>query len=71
MAMGTDTICRRCFWDKITVKMFSVENKMDPGPVQNELKDLSLTEQQLICRVIPATHSHMLKHGGITTSGHL
>ena len=70
MAMGTDTICRGCFRDKNTVKMFSVENKMDPGPVPNELKDLSITEQQLICRVSPAIHIHMLKHGGISSSGH-
>ena len=63
MAMATDTICKRCSRDKNTVKMFSVENKMDPGPVPDELKNLSITEQQLICRVSPAILIHMLKHG--------
>ena len=70
MAMATDTICKRCSRDKNTVKMFSVENKIDPGPVPDELKNLSLTEQQLICRVSPAIHIHMLKHGGMASSGH-
>lgn len=56
--------------DKNMVKMFSHENNMDPGLVPTELQDLSITEQQLICRIAPAIHVHMLKHGGIAASGH-
>ena len=42
---------------------------MNPGPIPDQLKDLSLTEQQLISRIVPAIHAHMLKHRGIV-GGH-
>ena len=70
MNMANEKVCKRCYSDKNTVKMFSFENNMDPGPIPDQLKDLSLTEQQLISRIAPAIHVHMLKHGGIASSGH-
>lgn len=70
MPMASENMCQRCLRDKNMVKMFSHENNMDPGPVPTELQDLSITEQQLICRIAPAIHVHMLKHGGIAASGH-
>ena len=69
MKMADQTTCRRCSRDKNAVKMFSNENNMNPGPVPDELKDISI-EQQLICRIAPAIHVHMLKHGGIAANGH-
>ena len=63
MKMADQTTCRRCSRDKNAVNMFSNENNMNPGPVPDELKDLSI-EQQLICRIAPAIHVHMVKHGG-------
>ena len=46
--------------------MFSSSNKMDPGQV--ELKDLTLIEQQLICRNAQSMAMHLLNHGGIGSS---
>ena len=63
-------ICKRCFNDKNETKMFSKENLMDPGSVPEELQNLSITEQQLICRISPAINVHLLKHGGIAAKGH-
>ena len=63
-------VCRRCSLDKNHYKLFSNDNNMDPGLVPAELTDLSVVEQQLICRISPAIHVHMLKHGGIASSGH-
>ena len=50
--------------------MFSSQNNMDPLPVPPELQNLTLIEQQLICRIAPVMHIHMLKHGGIAANGH-
>ncbi|XP_053405155.1 uncharacterized protein LOC123560749 [Mercenaria mercenaria] len=50
--------------------MFSPENVMDPKPQPDELKHLTTIEQQLICRISPCINVHMLKHGGIASSGH-
>ena len=50
--------------------MFSVENRMDPGNVPQELQHLTLVEQQLISRISPTISVHMLKHGGIAANGH-
>ena len=52
------------------IKMFSKENSMNPGEVPPKLTGLSVVEKQLICRIAPAIHVHMLKHGGIASSGH-
>ena len=65
-----NNFCSRCSTDKKNIKMFSIENKMDPKPVPTELQNLSLVEQQLICRIAPLMHIHMLKHGGIAANGH-
>jgi hypothetical protein len=43
---------------------------MDPQSVPPELSDLSIIEQQLICRISPCINIHMLKHGGIASAGH-
>ena len=56
--MANEKVCKRCYSDKYTLKMFSFK-----------LKDLSLTEQQHISRNAPAIHVHMLMHEGIASSG--
>jgi TATA-binding protein-associated factor Taf7 len=43
---------------------------MDPQSVPPELSDLSIIEQQLICRISPCINIHMLKNGGIASAGH-
>ena len=43
---------------------------MDPKPLPAELQDLSIVEQQLICRIAPCINIRMLKHGGISSNGH-
>ncbi|KAK3083478.1 hypothetical protein FSP39_023709 [Pinctada imbricata] len=43
---------------------------MDPGEMPDELKEMSVVEQQLICRLSPAIHVHMLGHVGIAANGH-
>ena len=63
-------VCRRCTSDKQGIKMFSSENNMNPGPVPDELKNLSMIEQQLISRISPCINVHLLKHGGLASSGH-
>ena len=65
-----DSLCQRCQHDKNEIKMFSPENLMDPGDVPEELLNLTVIEQQLICKISPAINVHMLKHGGIGSSGH-
>ena len=50
--------------------MFSEENNMFPGKVPNELQGLSIVEEQLICKISPCINVHMLKHGGIASSGY-
>ena len=63
-------VCNRCTIDKNSVKMFSNENRMDPGVVPPELDGLTVVEQQLICKIAPAIQLHMLKHGGVAAKGH-
>ena len=70
MKMSTSNICKRCYNDKGQIKMFSTENNMTPGNIPTELQDLSLIEQQLISRISPCINVHLLKHGGIGSSGH-
>ena len=43
---------------------------MNPGKVPPELTNLSMIEEQLICRISPCINVHMLKHGGVGSSGH-
>jgi hypothetical protein len=62
--------CEKCIREKNHIKMFSSENNMDPGKMPNELKNLSIVEQQLIARISPCINVHMLKHGGIAANGH-
>ena len=70
MAPGSETICRRCHKDKGPIKLFSNENNMNPKHMPDPLTDLSMIEQQLICKISPCINVHMLKHGGIASSGH-
>lgn len=70
MKMATSENCERCYRDKQGIKMYSKENNMDPGKVPEELKDLTIIEQQLISRISPCINVHMLNHGGIASSGH-
>jgi hypothetical protein len=62
-------VCEKCIKGKNPIKMFSSENNMDPGKMPNELKNLSIVEQQLIARISPCINVHMLKHGGIAANG--
>ncbi|CAC5388042.1 unnamed protein product [Mytilus coruscus] len=43
---------------------------MDPKHTPSELADLTVVEQQLICRISPCINVHMLGHGGIASGGH-
>jgi len=43
---------------------------MDPMSVPEEVSEMSDAEQMLIARLTPTVHVHMLKHGGIASSGH-
>ena len=43
---------------------------MDPKELPPEFVDLSVIEQQLISRISSCMNIHMLKHGGIASSGH-
>ena len=65
-----DGICKKCRQDKNLIKMYSAANFMDPGTVPPELQDMSVVEQQLICKIAPAIQLHMLKHGGLAAKGH-
>ena len=70
MAPDSDSICLRCHIDKGEIKLFSDENNMNPKLLPSALYDLSIIEQQLISRISPCINVHMLKHGGIASSGH-
>ena len=70
MKLSANGVCRRCSSDKAMFKMYSKENNMDPGEQPDELKGLTIVEQQLICRISPTINVHMLKHGGIASNGH-
>lgn len=43
---------------------------MNPGKLLKELQGMSIVEQQLISKISPCMNVHMLKHGGIASSGH-
>ncbi len=62
--------CKRCHADKHETKMFSDENNMNPGSQPVELGSLTMVEEQLICRLAPAMSVHLMKHGGMSASGH-
>ena len=70
MKLNPKGICKRCTKEKNTPNMFSSENNMDPKELPDELKNLTVVEQQLLCRISPCINIHMLKHGGIASSGH-
>ena len=70
MKMATNTICHRCNSDKMQIRMFSAENNMDPKPLPAEVQELSIVEQQLICRIASCINIHMLKHAVISANGH-
>lgn len=68
--MFNENTCFRCHKNKSHIKMFSSENNRNAGEVPNELSDFFIVEQQLICRIAPCINVHLLKHGGIGSSGH-
>ena len=70
MNMSQENVCRRCFTDKQPVKFFSTKNNMNPGKLPKELQGMSIVEQQLISKISPCINVHMLKHGGVASSGH-
>lgn len=70
MKMTPKEMCFRCAKEKTSIKIFSSDNNMDPKSVPSELQDPTIVEQQLISRISPAINIHMLKHGGIASSGH-
>ena len=43
---------------------------MNPQALPQVLKNLSITEQQLIARISPCINIYMLKYCGISSSGH-
>ena len=70
MAPDSETICLRCHKVNGQIKLFSTQNNMDSTHLPAPLNDLSMIEQQLICNFSPCINLHMLKHGGIASSGH-
>ena len=70
MAPDSDSICLRFHKDKAEIKLFSEENNMNLNFLPSALYDLSIIEQQLISRISPFINVHMLKHGGIASSGY-
>ena len=70
MNVNSHQICKRCKSDKNQIKLFSPENNMDPQKLPTELSGLTIIEHQPICRISPCMNVHMLKHGGIASSGH-
>jgi hypothetical protein len=70
MNMSQENVCRRCFTDKQPVKFFSTKNNMNPEKLPKELQGMSIVEQQLISKPSPCINVHMLKHGGVASSGH-
>ncbi|KAK3104656.1 hypothetical protein FSP39_007268 [Pinctada imbricata] len=70
MKLSENGVCINCKKDKYDIKMFSDQNNMNPGKLPQELNDLTIIEQQLICRISPCINVHLLKHGGIGSSGH-
>jgi hypothetical protein len=70
MNMSQEIVCRRCFTDKKPVKFVSTEDNMNPGKLPKELQGMSIVAQQLISKISPCMHVHMLKQGGIASSGH-
>ena len=68
--LNKNSFCNRCAAEKDKIHMFSDKNLMNPGVLPDELKNLSIIEQQLISRISPCMNIHMLKHGGIASSGH-
>ena len=70
MQMAAVDVCKRCNKDSSSVKMLSSENNMNPGEAPSELQNLTIIEQQLISRISPCMNVHLLKHGGIASSGH-
>ena len=67
--MACDNICSRCSRSKGVVKMFSADHSMDPGDVPDQMANLTVVEEQLVCRLAPAIPVHMLKHGGKAVNG--
>ena len=43
---------------------------MNLKKIPSELTELTTIEQQLISKISPCMHIFMLKHGGISSSGH-
>ena len=46
-------VCEKCIRDTNPIKMISSDNNMDHGKMSNELKNMSVVEQQLIARISP------------------
>ncbi|VDI45637.1 Hypothetical predicted protein [Mytilus galloprovincialis] len=68
--MSKDNECKHCHLDKSPIKFFSAEKNMDPKHIPSELADLTIVEQQLICRISPCINIQMLGHWGIASGGH-
>ena len=68
---GTQRICTRCKRDKNTPKIYSSDNKMDPGPVPTELLGLTQVEEMLISAVMPMMSIYRLPYGQYGYSGHV
>ena len=56
IAPDSETICLRCHKDKGQIKLFSTQNNMDPKHLPAPLTDLSMIEQQLICKISQCAH---------------
>ena len=58
-----EEMCRRCYFDKDSIKKFSASNNMDPGYVPEELRDLTDIEEMLIAQIFPIVSVYCLRGG--------
>ena len=64
-------VCKRCYSDKSNPKKFFAENKMYPGEVPDELKELSKIEEMLIAQVCAVMSVYRLRGGQLGYRGNV
>ena len=54
-------MCHCCYYDKNTLKKFSVANNMDLGEVPEQLQRLTKIEEMLITQIFPIVSVYCLR----------
>lgn len=65
------SMCHRCYYDKNTLKKFSVANNMDPGEVPEQLQGLTEIEEMLIAQIFPIISVYCLRGGQYAYRGNV